>query len=149
MKRLLGECCRREGEGLWSCPLELPEKGLHICLGWWWWWWGGLSPKTQAHEGSYRECLVLTEVVFLSQDVPVVPVRLTLACRRAAPASPRMPRALGEFCDYYLLMNKSIKSVFETCKVAFLEMPMIILQTLNISVPVKSKIKYSPEGQEI
>lgn len=146
MKRLLGECCRREGEGLWSCPLEVPEKGLHICLGW---WGGGLSPKTQALEGSYRECLVHTEVVFLSQDVAVVPVRLTLACRRAAPASPRIPRALGEFYEYYLLMNKSIKSVFETCKVAFLEMPMIILQTLNISVPIKSKIKYSPEGQEI
>lgn len=59
-----------------------------------------------------------------------------------------IPR-MGEFYEYYLLMNKSIKSVFETCKVAFLEMPMIILQTLNISVPVKSKIKYSPEGQEI
>lgn len=110
---------------------------------------GGLSPKTQAHEGSYRECLVHTEVVFLSQDEAVVPVRLTLACRRAAPASPRMPHALGEFYEYYLRMNKSIKSVFETCKVAFLEMPMIILQTLNISVPIKSKIKYSPEGQEI
>lgn len=59
---------------------------------------GGLSPKTQAHVGSYRECLVLTEVVFLSQDVPVVPVRLTLACRRAAPASPRMPR-MGDSKD--------------------------------------------------
>lgn len=148
MKRLLGECCRSEGEGLWSSPREVPEKGLHICLG----WGGGVCPQRhrpmRGATGNAWFILKWSSSPRLWQGSHV-PVRLTLACRRAAPASPRMSRAWGNSMNItYLGINLS-NLFFETCKVAFLDMPMIILQPLNISVSIKSKIKYSPEGQEI
>lgn len=52
-----------EREVLRSCPLKVPEKGLHVSLN------KCLSPRTQdSVPGSYREPLVHIELVTRSQD---------------------------------------------------------------------------------
>lgn len=63
---------------------------------------GGLSPKTQAHEGSYRECLVHTEVVFLSQAVAgfTCPSQTHPCLQKGSTCQPKDVPCLGEFYEY-------------------------------------------------
>lgn len=78
------------------------------------WIGAGVCPQRHRPVRGDREGLVHTEVVFLSQDVAVFtcPGQTHPCLEKGSTCQPKDVPCLGEFYEYYLLMNKSIKSVF-------------------------------------